>query len=197
MASPNLKHLESMENLELPPEAVQARIEAHSHPLSSPTSRFPLPWNQRLRYSRVPKSTLNASRGFVSNGFVRSQNSKNSTMNTRRRIFEDNFIKRMIKIVEDSMLRDIPIHFPEYADRLLAPDCSRDEAILLYDELIAIFIIYVLYISYVIKDYFQRKKIDINKVILLFCKNTDDFPIELTPPKLQHERYFLFFQQQI
>lgn len=55
----------------------------------------------------------------------------------------------------------------------------------------------IFFVKFDLKDpcYFQRKKIDINKVILLFCKNTDDFPIELTPPKLQHERYFLFFQQ--
>jgi hypothetical protein len=160
MASPNLKYLESMENLELPPEVVQARIQAHSQPLTSPTTLFPMPVNQRLRNSRVPKSTLNATRGFVSNGFVRPQNARNSTFNTRRRIFEDNFIKRMIKMVEDSMLKDTPINLQVYADRLLAPDCSREEAILLYDELIAIFIILILYIVYVIKDTMEKLQVN-------------------------------------
>jgi hypothetical protein len=156
-----------------------AEVNAHmgtawKHDPKEKQTFFPMPWQQRGRNSRVPKLTINATRGFKSNGFVRPQTKRNSTLNTRRRTFEDNFIKRMIQIVEDSMLRDVPINLQEYADRLLAPDCSRAEAIVIYDELIAIFIILMLYIVYVLKDIMEKLEVNPslnpNKMIISFDK---------------------------
>lgn len=199
MSGPRLENLESLENMQLPPEIIEQRILAHSEPLTSPTHFFPMPLTQRLRNSRVPKFTINATRGFRSNGFVRPQNSRNSTLETRRRIFEDNFIKRIISIVEDAMLRDKPIPLQNYADRLLSAECSRDEAILLYDELIAIFIILILYIACVLEDVMEKLQVNPslnpNKMVIAFNKKEFFRKIRITfsaPPMLNQYYHSLF-----
>lgn len=128
-----------------------------------------------MKNSRVPNYTINATRGLKSTGFVRPQNPLNNTFETRRRIFERNFITRIITMVEDSMLRDIPLPLADYVNRLTAPDCSRDEAIYLYDEIIAIFIILILYIATVTKDTVNYLRVNPsvspNKMILAYNKS--------------------------
>jgi hypothetical protein len=156
------QRLESLENLELSPEEVQGRIEAHMKPLE--TSRFPAPLT--LRNSRVPSS----------NGFVKPQGNANSTNNIRARTFEENFIRRLMVNIDDSFKDgEDKLDFKRYQTRLQAPDCSREEAIFLYDELIAILLMLILYVCYVTSELSMAGKPSVKSVKLTKLYDSQKF----------------------
>ena len=122
-------------------------------------SEFPMPWNQRTRNSRVPLTRLNAQRG-VTPAYVLPNSRSAPAFETRRRTFENNFITRIFKVVEDCLLNDTPIKLEVYSQRLQAKDCSEVEAIFLYNELIAIFVIFILYLLYITQEYSRELKLN-------------------------------------
>ena len=144
----------------------QEIIRAHSQPLLSPPSLFPKPFFQLGRNSRVPRSTLTP-RGIKSTGFVQPQQEGNSVNTVRARTFEQNFIQRLMVNIDDSFKGGVNrLDFKRYQTRLQSPDCSREEAIFLYDELIAILLMLVLYMCYVTSEILKGGKPSLNPVKL-------------------------------
>jgi len=144
----------------------QEIIRAHSQPLVSPLRLFPKPLFQMTRNSRVPRSTLTP-RGIKSTGFVQPQGEANLTNTVRATTFEQNFIRRLMVNIDNSFKDGGNIlDFKRYQTRLQSPDCSREEAIFLYDELIAILLILVLYMCYVTSEILKGGKPSLNPVKL-------------------------------
>jgi len=127
---------------------------------------FPAPLS--LRNSRVPRTTLTVrgnNRGINSTSFVRAQAQNNTTLSTRSRIFENKFMQRIITTIKGSIVENKPLDLNAYSIRLQAPDCSKDEAILLYDELIAIFIVLQLYVIFIVKENEKHPKVPIGEML--------------------------------
>ena len=119
-----------------------------------------LPYILNSRNSRVPELSLNQKNGIQKTGFVSAQKNTNSINNIRAKTFEQNFLWRILTKIENSMLfknkNPEPLYLPDYAELLMNPKCTEEDAIFLYNELIAIFIILIIYYQLILdktRDY--------------------------------------------
>jgi len=87
---------------------------------------------------RVPELTFGAEKQFNMSGFV-SPNTGN-TQQTRINTFQQNFIKRMYTTYQNAKLGIQPLNLDEYASKL-ETETNEAAAILIYDELIVLFIL--------------------------------------------------------
>jgi len=118
---------------------------------------FPAPLS--TRNSRVPVQRLNARRG-VETTFVRPNAINNSPNETRLRTFENNFMNHIKKNIENvfDTNKSFFDKVTQDTNRLQAEDCSRDEAILIYDEYMAYLIIFISILLYCLAEYTRLSK---------------------------------------
>jgi hypothetical protein len=116
------------------------------------------------RNGRVPQLGFNSS-GIKSAGFVPANEGNNTTI-LRERVAEQNFIQRLSKQINDAIINKNPkpIDLKEYADKLKSVN-TEEEAITIYNELIGLFIMHIIYLDLIIKNiesggsYWERKKV--------------------------------------
>jgi hypothetical protein len=106
--------------------------------------------------NRVPELSLNQRNGIQKTGFVSAQKNTNSINNIRAKTFEQNFLWRIITKIENSIAvkstnNAEALNLLEYRELLENPECTEEDAIFLYNELIAMFIMLVIYYQLVIQ----------------------------------------------
>jgi hypothetical protein len=103
--------------------------------------------------NRAKKLGFNSKNGIQETGFVEPQTAENNISNVRQKTAEQNFLLRLSLNVENSIIKEgsTPLNLKDYQLRLENPSITEDEAILLYNELICLFIMYLLYIRLIIE----------------------------------------------
>jgi hypothetical protein len=94
--------------------------------------------NTRRNNGQVPKYAFNATSQFSTKGFV-SKNTGN-TLQARMGAFQQNFIKRIYAEYQDAKIGKKPLNLEGYATELES-ETDEAKAILLYNELILLFIL--------------------------------------------------------
>jgi hypothetical protein len=92
----------------------------------------------RKENARVPKFKFEADKLFTANGFV-SPNT-GDTLQTRLKVFEQNFLKRIYGEYQSAVMGKVPIDLNAYALNLINEQ-DETKAIILYNELILLFIL--------------------------------------------------------
>jgi hypothetical protein len=109
--------------------------------------------NKSNRNNTRNKKTLNSVMGLKANGKI--SKSENTTTATRIATFEQNFLTRIEGMVDNSIMnvrkKAIPLDLKNYRERLLRTT-NESEAILVYNELIALLIMANIY---TMKSYFR------------------------------------------
>lgn len=121
--------------------------------------------------NRAKRLSFNASNnnGIQNNGYVEEQTGNNNIYDVRHSVGEQKFVTRILDMTKNAIIKDggEPLDLKMYAYRLQTgaivskrlvkqkigskiirnQDLTREEAVLIYDELMALFIMYVLYIK--------------------------------------------------
>lgn len=87
---------------------------------------------------KVPKFKFEPDKLFTTNGFV--QPNTGDTLKTRLNTFEQNFLKRLYTVYQNATLKQTPLNLNAYAIQLKTEE-NESEAILLYNELIVLYIL--------------------------------------------------------
>ena len=132
------------------------------------------PWQRLFRNptsrsnkAMVPKLNFTA-KNLKNNGFVRPQKNTNSLSNVRTSVYEQNFLRRILTMVENSFIKtkvnpEKIINFTAYQEVLKNPNTTPEESILIYNELIAIFVILVLYVFAIAIKHHKTGTVQYNK----------------------------------
>jgi hypothetical protein len=117
---------------------------------------FPRPSSFNTRNNRVPELSLNQRNGVQKTGFVSAQTNTNNIRNIRAKTFEQNFLWRILTKLENSIAVKAespePINLKEYKELLERPECTEEDAIFLYNELVAIFVTLVVYYQLILSQ---------------------------------------------
>jgi hypothetical protein len=117
---------------------------------------FPRPSSFNTRNNRVPELSLNRRNGVQRTGFVSAQKNTNNIGNIRAKTFEQNFLWRILTKIENSIAvkseNPEPINLNEYKELLERPECTEEDAIFLYNELIAMFVALVVYYQLILRQ---------------------------------------------
>lgn len=112
-------------------------------------------YNRMFRRPTGPKNKAGVkkigftSKNMINNGTVAPQDKNESTKNVRMRTYEQNFLRRIFTYVDNSFIKTDPsktINFGEFTLKLTDKNLTEEEAIIIYNELIALFMILSLYV---------------------------------------------------
>jgi len=114
----------------------------------------------------VPKLKFTG-KNLRSDDDVLPQRDENNISTVRKSVYEQNFLKRILTMVENTFIKskanpDKMINFTEYQHKLKDSETTREEAILIYNELIALFIILSLYVFAIVVKKKKTGSISIN-----------------------------------
>jgi hypothetical protein len=100
----------------------------------------------------VPESTFNTG-GIRTTGVV-APNDGTNTIAVRQRVAEQNFIRRLSVDIQNAIIKENPqpINLTMYADALKESKIDEEEAITIYNELIGLFIMHILYLNLILKN---------------------------------------------
>jgi hypothetical protein len=138
--------------------------------------------NPFTKKNRAKRLSFNASNnnGIQKNGYVEAQTENNNTEDVRHSVGEQKFIKRILDKTKNAIIKDggEPLDLKMYKLRLEEgaivskslvlvkqkigskiirnQDLTREEAILIYDELIALFIILTIHLVLISKHIFKK-----------------------------------------